>query len=333
MRLLRSVGLLIGLALWSGGLLTPVSRWLYKTGVVADDYRFGDLYRFAPLPRFKQPQPHCPADRRASDTARTHLYIIGDSFTEPQRLSQADFRVSHYQRLAWDNPQRVQLDRTKRNVLLIESVERHVRERFPQPVTDVVIERDTAQTPQPQPSWWNRIAGNWHNADVEQRLEAVLFSHDWAWWFKERKAALTLNWFDRTDPNVSLSTDKQHIFLRSDTDPQKPLNESFSSLTDQEIGGIVAGLNATAGHFRRAGFDAVYVSIIPNKASILEPDRRSYNHLIERIQEHPKLRVPMVDTYAPFRTAPGSPYLPGDTHWNCRGRALWLRAVRQRLGI
>ncbi len=333
MRFLAYITLLIAAIFWAGGLSTTVSRWLYRTGVVVDDYRFGDLYRFSALPAFKQPQPVCRSAPVASDTAQTHLYILGDSFTEPQRLGQSDFRVSHYQRTAWDHRQRVQFNTTKRNVLLIESVERHVRERFPMPIVDVVVERDTSRTPLSSPSWYERVAEDWHRTDVEQRLESALFSHDWALWFKECKARLTLNWFGRTNPNVALSENGQHLFLYSDVDKEKPLNSSFSQLTDREVDTMVDSLNATADRFRRLGFDAVYVSIIPNKASILEPHRGSYNHLIERLQEHSRLRVPMVDTYGAFKTAPTSPFLKGDTHWTCEGRALWLDAVRRTAGM
>lgn len=333
MRFLAYIVLLVAAILWASGLSTTIAHWLYDAGVIVDDYRFGDLYRFSALPAFKQPQPACPPAQRASDTARTHLYVLGDSFTEPERLGKSDFRVSHYQRTAWDYPERVQLDPTKRNVLLIESVERHVRERFPQPVVDLVVERDTSRTPTPRPAWYERIAADWHRTDVEQRLESALFSHDWAMWFKELKAQLTLHWFDRTNPNVVLSTKGQHLFLHSDVDNEKPLNSSFSPLTDREINTMVANLNATADRFRRLGFDAVYVSIIPNKASVLEPTRGPYNHLIERLQQHPRLRVPMVDTYGAFRKAPTSPFLKGDTHWTCQGRAIWLDAVRRAIGV
>lgn len=333
MRFFAYIVLLIAVIFWAGGLSTTVSRWLYRTGVIVDDYRFGDLYRFSALPAFKQPQPVCPPAQLASDTAQTHLYLIGDSFTEPERLGQADFRVSHYQRTAWDHRQRVQLDPTKRNVLLIESVERHVRERFPQPVVDLVVEHDTSRTPAPRPSWDELLVQDWHRTDVEQRLESALFSRNWALWFKELKARLTLNWFNRTNPNVALSKNEQYLFLHSDADPEKPLNSSFSGLTDREVDTMVDSLNATADRFQRLGFDAVYVSIIPNKASILEPNRGSYNHLIERLQQHPRLRVPMVDTYNAFRNAPASPFLRGDTHWNCEGRAIWLNAVRRTAGV
>ena len=67
--------------LWGGGLSSTVSRWLYGMGVIADDYRYGDLYRLSALPQFKQVQPVCELVNRSSDTAATQLYLIGDSFS------------------------------------------------------------------------------------------------------------------------------------------------------------------------------------------------------------------------------------------------------------
>ena len=335
MRVLRYTILVIALTLWGAGLSTTVARWLYGLNVIVDDYRYGDLYRLAPLPQFKLPQPVCPSPNRSSDTAATHLYIIGDSFTEPQRLTKSDFQVSHFQRVAWSFSLPVQLDPAKRNVLLIESVERHVREHFIQPVRELVVETDTSQLANERTPIYKRIYDDFHRADVEERLESALFSQDWAYWFKELKAKLTLNWFDRAYPSVSLSTDRQNVFLHSDTDTTKAkvLNSSFSPLTDREVNTLVDSINATADRYQKLGFNEIYLSLIPNKASILEPNRGIYNHLIERIQANPRLRIPTVNTYGVFSKNPSGIYLTGDTHWTCEGRSKWLDLVRQKLRI
>jgi hypothetical protein len=327
--ILRYTVLIIVLILWAGGISSTVLHGLYQTGVIGDDYRFGDLYRLSVLPQFKQEQPVCQSSHQASDTASTHLYLIGDSFSEPQRLSQDDFAVSHFQRVAWDHQQRVQLDPTKRNVLLIESVERHFREHFTRPINELVVEADTSRTPVLQPTLMQRISEEFHLSDVEERLETVLFSHDWAFWFKELKASLTLRWFDRANGSVSLSKDHQHVFLKLDTDTTKRLNSSFARLTDQEVNMLIDSVNATAARYQRLGFSDVYLSIIPNKTTILEQNRGAYNHLIERIQSNPRLRAPTINVYDAYRKAPFSPYLKSDTHWNCEGRAMWLEQVRQ----
>ncbi|WP_338876110.1 hypothetical protein WBJ53_10720 [Spirosoma sp. SC4-14] len=333
MRFLRYTVLTIAIVLWAGGLSSTISHWLYNLNVIVDDYRYGDLYRISALPQFKDSQPVCPASNRSSDTATTHLYIIGDSFSEEQRIGQNDFRVSYYKRVKWGFPARIQLDSTKRNVLLLETVERHFREHFAQPVNELIVETDTAASPTPTPSVWRRLYDDLHRSDVEERLSSALFSHDWAFWFKELKASLTLNWFDRASSGVSLSRDKQKIFLDFDTDTTRKKLSSFVDFPKSEEKTLIDSLNSVANHYKQLGFDAVYLSIIPNKATILEPNRGNYNQLIPRIQNNPALKIKTVDVYNPFKELTESPYLKGDTHWNCQGRSVWLTAVRQQLAI
>lgn len=333
MRYFRYLILAVTLVFWLGGLSGTVSHWLYDTGVIADDYRFGDLYRMSALPQFREPAPVCPPAHRDADTAQTHLYVIGDSFSEAQRLSQDDFRVSHYRRAKWDtSPVRVQLNPAKRNVLLIESIERHFRGHFSKPVREITVVQDTVQTPAPVPTVWERFKRDVHWSDVEERLESALFSQEWAFWFKEIKAKLTLDWFDRASVNVSLSRDDQQIFLNSDTDAATPLS-SFSDLSDREVNALVDSVNATETYYKSLGFDDVYLSIIPNKVTIVEPQRGRYNHLIERVQNNPNLRVSTINVYDAYKQAPVSPYLTGDTHWTCAGRATWLGLVWKKIGI
>ncbi len=333
MRYVRYFVISVALVFWLGGLSGTVSHGLYDAGIIADDYRNGDLYRMSALPQFRQPAPICPPANRDADTAQTHLYILGDSFSEEQRLSQDDFRVSYYRRAKWDTPPlRVQLDTTKRNVLLLETIERHTRGHFSRPVREVVVVSDTLQNPAPALTTWQRLKEDIHWSDIEERLESALFSQEWAFRFKEIKAALTLNWFNRASVNVSLSEDQEHIFLDSDTDLATPLS-SFSELSDPEVNALVDSINATADYYKGLGFDEVYLALIPNKVTIVEPDRSTYNQLIPRIQDNPNLRVPAINVYDAYRRAFVSPYLTGDTHWTCAGRATWLGLVWETAGI
>ena len=77
----------------------------------------------------------------------------------------------------------------------------------------------------------------------------------------------------------------------------------------------------------KAGFDEVYLSIIPNKVSILSPDMGKYNQLIERVQSDLNLKIPVIDTYSDFKKNPTKYYLKSDSHWTCEGRDIWLDKV------
>ncbi|GAB3693392.1 hypothetical protein GCM10027592_13220 [Spirosoma flavus] len=333
MHILRCGVLLVAAIFWASGLSTGISYRLSDLGLITDKVRFGDLYQFSALPQFKQPWPDYSHPDRFSDTASTHLYIIGDSFTLPLFLNKSDFRVSHYERWGMGPLSFTLSDTTKRNVLLIESVERNIRQNFATPHQPAPPSFTTYQEPNWLAQLTERFGKGFHRNRVESRLEAALFNHDWAFWFKEIKAQLTLNWFDRTDAQVSLSKDKKHLFYFMEADNRLPQNSSFSPLEDAEVDSLVQNLNKTADYYRRQRFDEIYLSLIPNKASILDTNRTDYNHLIERIQNHPNLAIPVVNTYEVFRQSPRSPYLNGDTHWNCEGHATWLKLVQEKLHI
>lgn len=326
MRFLTYIVLALAALFWAGGLSSTVGHWLYDLGLVVDDYRYGDLYRVSALPQFKTPVVSCPSANLASDTATTDLYLIGDSFSEAERIGRSDFPVDQYRRIKWEFPQQARLNPAHRNVLLIETVERHLRDHFAQPIRELSVVAGTGRTA--LVPWYQRTYQDLHRKDVEERLESLLFSQDWAFWFKELKASITLNWFNRVSTGASLSRDKRHIFLNTDTDSTKR-QSSFARLTDQQVGALVDSINATADRYKRLGFTDVYLAVIPNKASILEPSRAPYNHLIERVQQHPALRVPTVDVYTPYTHARQPVYQTGDTHWTCYGRDLWLNEVRR----
>lgn len=327
--------LFLAIVLWAGGCSRSVMKWFYQTNVIADDYRYGDLYRLSNLPQFKDPQTPCreaetSPTTQSGDALNTHLYLIGDSFTEPQRIDQRDFPVSNYQYVHWDSRKEVQLDTTKRNILLLETVERHFREHFSRPVAELTVVADTTKRAAPATIPWQRqLFDQIQSKGIEERLETVLFSQDLFLWFKELKASINFNWFDRVPPTVGISRDRQQLFVDLDTDTTKHLNSSFAPLSDEEVDALVDSANATAERFQKQGFDAVYLSMIPNKASIVDPGQGPYNHLIERIQQHPRLRVPFADVYSVYARQPKQVYALGDSHWNCTGRTLWLKSVQE----
>ncbi len=341
MSIFRYLVLVVVCVLWLGGCFQPVMHQLYETKVIVDDYRYGDLYRLSNLPQFKDPQTICPEHASVLTTAPVsetapNLYIIGDSFTEHGRLSAGDLPVHKLRWQHWEDPrnQVVQLDTTRRNVLLFETVERHFREHAAGAVNNLLVVADSNRTgiPKPEkPSWWAKLIEMVRSKGIDERLETVLFSHDLFQLFREGKAILNQSWFNRAAPTVSLSTDKQHLFTDLDTSPDKPLNSSFAPLTNAEVDTLIAHLNEAAARYRKAGFDEVLLSIIPNKATLEEPNRGAYNHLIERVQQHRGLTVKAIDVYTPFRAQHPAPYLLGDSHWNCTGRKLWLDAVANRL--
>ena len=158
-----------------------------------------------------------------------------------------------------------------------------------------------------------------------ERHQAVLFGYDFVLKIRELKAVFNEKVFNRLDPNVAVSPDKQHLLYNLDV--KAGINSSFDAISDDEIEKEVANINATYDYYKQQGFDEVVLSIIPNKTSIVAPTMGKYNHLIERIQQHPKLKMPIIDTYTPFSQHPEKYYELGDSHWNCKGKQIWVDGV------
>jgi hypothetical protein len=338
MKTLRYVIILLAGILWLSGCSREVMHQLYQVGFIPDDYRFGDLYRLSSLPQFKAEVQPCEPAPAFPDTARTHLFVLGDSFTEPGRLAKADLPVRSLRYFHWDHDlnRPIQLDTTYRNILLIESVERHLRQHVETPPTkNLIVVKDTTGTSSQKHSpgtLVQTIIAFIKSAGIEDRLETTLFSQDFFLWCRELKASLTLNWFDRyDDKKIALSHDGRAIF--SELEVNNHANSAFTPLTDGYIDTLVTNLNAAAEHYRRAGFDEVMLSVIPNKVTLIDPAHGPgpYNRLLERVQHHPRLNVPIIDVYTPYRQSRAPLYELGDTHWNCAGRQIWLNELRKRL--
>jgi hypothetical protein len=157
-----------------------------------------------------------------------------------------------------------------------------------------------------------------------------LFSSDFFLSIKEWKALLNDKLFDRNDAHVIVSKDKKRVFYELDARPDG-ITSSFDKISDKEIALLVENVNETYDFYKNQGFDEVYLTIAPNKSSIMGRDLGMYNHLIERVQSNPALRMPFFDVYTPFSASKKMMYDIGDTHWNCTGKQIWINAVNEKL--
>lgn len=325
-KILKYTALIVFSILWLLGFSTHISKWLYAQGLIKDDYRYGDLYRFSNLPQFRVLKEACPTPHTKITQPNTALYLIGDSFTEEGRIEAEDFVSGSFHRFFIGHQPFVKLDKTKKNVLIIETVERHFRERFTKPYKNLTFKEPSTQ--QAVDAALKQAKSDfWYDAE---RHESVLFSSDFFLTIKEWKAGLNNRLFDRNDKNVVVSRDKKNIFYELDARPSG-ITSTFDKISDKEIMQLVENVNRTYDFYRQNGFDEVYLTIAPNKSSILGNDLGEYNHLIERIQKNSALRMPIFDIYTPFSTSQKMLYDVGDTHWNCEGKQIWINAVNQKL--
>ena len=322
--------LIIAIYLW----LQAYSPFVYKEiggklRLFPDDYRYGDLYRLSFLPQFKEKATKCqpaPISQKFDDIVSINLYIIGDSFTEEEWVNKNDFPIEKYQYVHWAKHANYQLDTTKRNILILETVERTFKDHFSQ-VADNFSNQENVNKKtsfkQKIEKGVNEFEKNIVPKGTEDRLAHTLFNYDFFLWFRELKASLNLNFFSRTEDEVVLSRDKKNIFYADEADSTNS-KSAFCPVNDSEINLFVKNINDTQNKYLAMGFDEVYLSIIPNKVSILSPNMGKYNHLIERIQGEKRLQVPIIDTYSTFKKSPKKYYLKSDTHWTCDGRNVWL---------
>ena len=89
-------------------------------------------------------------------------------------------------------------------------------------------------------------------------------------------------------------------------------------LRASEVDTMVAGLNQVYAHYRKVGFAEVYLAIMPNPVSVLEPQLGGhYNELIPRLQKNPNLKMPVIDVYGKLQHLRRQRiYQISDTHWN-----------------
>ena len=330
---LKYTVLVVSLFLW----IQAYSPFVYKfSKLFPDDYRYGDLYRLAYLPQFKEFQ-----NREIIDTPKkklnnhTNLFVIGDSFTEKERVSQNDFMADSYTNVHWAKQTEIQLDTSHRNVLILETVERTFKDHFSGDVNNFTFQKDRMVDLKIAKSWKRQIkegvlevlAFVFPKSDgIELRLEHTLFNYDFFLFFKEQKANINLQWFDRVGKNVVISKQKDAIFYYEEADSRET-QSAFYPVKQQEIDTFIRNINKTSLKYKKAGFEEVYLSIIPNKVSIMSSDLGNYNHLIERIQQDQSLQVPIIDTYSEFTKLPQKYYLKSDSHWNAHGKEIWTKKV------
>jgi hypothetical protein len=331
---LRLLALVAALLAFAAGCSRTVYRSLGEAGLLPDDYRYGDLYRLSSLPQFKAPRETCAKAATGQPRVPADLYVIGDSFLEPGHVDAADFVARRYHYTHWEVPRdTVHLDRSVRNVLILETVERHAREHFAEVPGHLVLSpRPVPPRPKSVPTAWNDLVAFYTGEpDVrqklpEERLENLLFNSPPVQWLKERKAWFNQVVFGRTNTSIRLSADGQHLLYALDTDSSR-IHSNFTPLPEAELRRMVANLNAAAERYRAAGFDAVYVSVIPNKTTLVANDLGTYHRLIERLQTAPDLRVPVIDALGTLRPLGSAAYERGDSHWTCAGRDAWLERV------
>ncbi len=295
-------------------LMNAINKW------IPSPYTYGDLYMFSNLRQFKNDDvlKTCGAfESPHPKMNNVNVFVLGDSYAAS--IESPNFNVNKYHFIHWENNvYHFSLDEQKKNILLIESAERYFRERMQHPINCDDKQPDAVRLQEDETPAFNMKA--------EDNLTYLLTYNKVASFFKETKALINLHLFNRIDKNVNLSKDKNHIFYIETVDSISD-KSSFSTLPDAEVNTIIENLNSSYHHLQSLGFSAVYLTLIPNAASLVQPANGNYNQLIPRIESSPRLEIPVIDLYDLFKQSPDKFYFNSDTHWNCEGKNIWLQKI------
>ncbi len=289
----------------------------------------GDLVAMAMLDKVKK--FHAPKDYQfvapaGNENKEIDVYLFGDSYTEDL----PEYSLANTHKLLYLNNKicnSYSLDEKKKNVLVIESGERAVREVYSTlDILDMLKRNSADEKPRPAGSEKKRNFSQIMN----RNLEVLIFDYNLINKVRQFKASVNYNIFNRASGDVYVSENGEYLFFKNTVMPSGP-HSSYSPVNDSTIDRIVTNLNTIYSHYKNDGFDEIYFSIIPNPATILQPEQ--YNSLIPRIKNHRSLRMPYIDVYDDFKkeTDPASLYRKGDTHWSNKGINIWISKLNDSL--
>jgi hypothetical protein len=318
-KVLKYTVLVLASFLWFLGCSRATVVYLVDNGYIEDDFRYGDLYRLSNLGEYRQEVKKC-GQAYEGQKVPVSLYLAGDSFTELGRIGGDAYAATHFKRTAVNTPAHDLVLKEGKKILVIESVERHFRERFSEnPWGEWTL--PPKETPKVQAQHWYDWLVELQVPYREEMHESVLFSSDFILKIKEWKAGFQKKYFDKVDPKVGVLD--EHLVYELDL--AEGVSSVFDPVTEEEIERIVKHINQTRENYRELGFDEVYLSIIPNKSSLLLTNDARYNRLVERIEAHPDLEAPIISVWREFQQ--GEYYLKGDSHWTCEGQKIWVDKV------
>jgi hypothetical protein len=329
-------------------------KWLTKQRsnqpeiLTSDKYTFGDLYGFSFLPqfRFKTVLPnYLTLEKIHHQNGKLDFYILGDSylysFFDKKTEYFANTRSLSFTRWTENiaiDPKKL---KSSNSVLLVECVERNAFSRLNLPEITTRIgfaqSKNTSIASIPKSDYtlsvesineW--IKGRFYHSNLETNLDFVLFSRGVYRLFKEWKASLNLYFFNRTDNFVVLSKDASFLYLKETVDSTQ-ISSSFYPYSNQELDEFVTNLNEINDYYLKAGFKKVLISIPANPVAILKTEELPTNDLLNRLKNHPSLKVEIVDPSDSLKVNASQNYFKSDSHWNNNGAKIWLAYLNRSL--
>lgn len=304
----------------------------------SDRYYWGDLYGMSYLKEYKiRQESYYPDSVNFKGKGNTNLYMICDSYVWAfikDGSSFANVNKMEYKRWLYPGNISEKLDEKKSNILIIELSERNIRlflKNNKELYDKVYLYKDGLPEVNPfKLTLKDRLLEFSFKPLGNQNVDNNLFDFRFLTPVKELKATLNYSLFERTDVDVDVSTDKQYLFYSITVEPDL-ITSSFHPYSEKELSDIIEILNNAYSYYKSQGADEVYLSIIPNPVSILEPGRGNYNNIIERIENFPGRKIKTINITQRFKKYNGQIYNKSDSHWTYRGFYIWVDEVNSHL--
>jgi hypothetical protein len=298
----------------------------------------GSISYLGKVPKFSKHDPF--TYKRPPDTTDKNidLYVFGDSYVVFIPDS-AYAHIAHFHSGRRDYTNLYyKLDPNKRNILIFENAERFARFWLRHTFAYGAIMPDTTGKPislrlptaqVTSAAFMDIPLEKLFNPNINPNLEYNLFNYNLINPVRELKAMLNYKFFRRGSGDVVISEDGNELFLKQ-TVAETGFMSSYEKLNPHLLDSLTDTIGAMYQHYKKQGFDEVYLSIPPNPASILQP--KYYNGFIPLLKKKlDSAGIPYIDDYDLFIKSPdkGSLFFPDDTHWNSNGEEIWINTVNE----
>jgi len=293
------------------------SKWFNNViAIVPSPYRYGDLYFFSNHPKFRINTSNQAKINKVKSQSNIRLTIIGDSYLNG--ISKENLIAKNFDHIDWDYvPDTIpSFQSGKKNILVIETTERYARWRLK--IRNLVGIGEKYIPP----------INHEIKLNAEDNIQFLLTNFDFLLNLKEIKSLIYLKLFNRYDSRIAKPNGAERLYL-NETIEESLTSSSYSSISEEEISEIVNNLNMVQQDVLKLGFEEVYLSIIPNAASIYNYNGKKYNHLIERIQQHPNLKMTCINAYQLLSAPKDNVFHYSDSHWNSFGQQLWIDEINK----
>jgi hypothetical protein len=169
------------------------------------------------------------------------------------------------------------------------------------------------------------------NPNINSNLELNLFGYPLFRPIKELKAEFNYAVFNRANNDVFVDKKNRFLYYGPTVSGNQIMN-SFFPLDSSEMPLICNTLNSVYRYYKTKGFEEIYLAIIPNPVTMINPQLGNYNGLIPKLYAVDSLKMRIIDVYATYAKNPLQYYSRNDTHWSSAGFQTWLDEFNKTLG-